>query len=79
MKVKFKREFARQLRLAIAAAVGFIIAFSWRNFVFELTRNWIKAISSITNTNIVNFTSSMLITILGVLIILASSRLLKSS
>ncbi|PIN77803.1 hypothetical protein COV15_01265 [Candidatus Woesearchaeota archaeon CG10_big_fil_rev_8_21_14_0_10_34_12] len=77
MMVKFKKELIRQLRVAIAAAIGFVIAFSWRNFVFELTKNWVKAISTMTNTNFINFTSSMLITIIGVILIIISSKILE--
>ncbi len=33
MASKFKKEFKKQIRLAIAASVGFIIAYSWRDFI----------------------------------------------
>ncbi|MEK6817685.1 MAG: hypothetical protein AABX80_02680, partial [Nanoarchaeota archaeon] len=33
----FKKEFKRQARLALVAAVGFIIAFAWKDFVFKVT------------------------------------------
>jgi len=76
-KSKFGVEFKRQMRLAIAAAIGFIIAFSWRDFIFELTRNWIINLELSTNIHLINLTSSILITIFGVFLIVLSSRLLE--
>ncbi len=77
MKKKFKEELKRQIRFAIAAAVGFIIAFAWRNFIFELTREWVVKISIFAGANLINFFSSLVITVLGVVIIIISSRLLR--
>jgi len=76
-KTKFKEEFRKQLRLAIAAAVGFIIAYSWRDFIIELSKDTINAITATMNIHLINLASSLLITFLGVLIILFTSKMLK--
>ena len=76
-KQKFKVEFRKQLRLAFAAAVGFIIAFSWRNFIFELTRDWVIAISTFLSPNLINLVTSLIITFFGVLVIWFSSKVFK--
>lgn len=72
----FKREFKRQIRLALAAAVGFIIAFAWKDFVLKLTGD---ALSKFLELNPIMsvLLISIVVTFLGVLIILISSKLLK--
>ncbi len=73
---KFKKEFKKQIKLAIAAAVGFVIAFAWRDFILKLTGealNKFLELSPITSALLI----SICITIIGVLIILISSKLLK--
>jgi prolipoprotein diacylglyceryltransferase len=74
---KFKKEIKKQLRVAISAAIGFIIAFSWRNFIFELTRNKLLQLSVLTNIHLIGFISSILITFVGVILILISSKILQ--
>jgi Na+/H+ antiporter NhaC len=79
MKIKhrFKREFKRQVRLAIAAAIGFLIAYAWRDTIFNLTEDLVQSISSTMSTYLINFTSSLIITLVGVGLILLTSRLLE--
>ncbi|MDP2672302.1 MAG: DUF5654 family protein [Nanoarchaeota archaeon] len=74
--VNFKREFRKQLRLALAAAVGFIIAFAWKDFVLKLTGD---ALSKFLELNPITsaLAISIVITLIGVLIIWISSKLLK--
>nr|MBI4156800.1 hypothetical protein [Candidatus Woesearchaeota archaeon] len=74
--VNFKREFRKQLRLALAAAVGFIIAFAWKDFVLKLTGD---ALSKFLELNPITsaLAIAIVITLIGVLIILMSSRVLK--
>ena len=38
MLKKFKKELKRQIRTALTAAIGFIIAFSWRDYILTLTQ-----------------------------------------
>jgi len=74
--VNFKREFRKQLRLALAAAVGFIIAFAWKDFVFKLTGN---ALSKFLELNPITsaLAIAIVVTFVGILIILISSKILK--
>lgn len=76
-KKRFKKEFKRQLRLAIAAAIGFTIAFSWRDFIINLSKDWVSSLHLFLNVNLINLSSSLLITTLGVLLIVLSSRILE--
>ena len=76
MGKSFKKEFKKQIRLAIAAAVGFIIAFAWRDFVLRLTGETLDKfleLNPITSALLI----SICITVIGILIISISSRTLK--
>ena len=74
---KFKQEFRKQTRIAIAAAIGFIIAFTWRDYIIFLAKDIIdKFVNSFTpaTSGLIN---ALFITLVGVLIIIISSRILK--
>lgn len=73
----FKREFKRQIKYAIAAAVGFLIAFAWRDSVYNATNELIEKFTSSAQHILAEVYTSIIITIVGVLIIIASSRLLR--
>jgi multisubunit Na+/H+ antiporter MnhB subunit len=73
----FKREFKRQVKYAIAAAVGFIIAFAWRDAIYNSTRTIIEKFTESSKDILINFYTSIFITIIGVLIIIISSKLLR--
>lgn len=72
----FKKEFKRQIRLALAAAVGFVIAFAWKDFVLKITGDALSRFLEL-NPIISALSISIVITLFGVLIILISSRILK--
>jgi len=76
-KKSFRKEFKRQVKYAIMAAVGFIIAFAWRDAIINSTRQIVEKFEATTKTIGVEISTSILITIVGVLIILISSRLLR--
>jgi len=73
----YKNEFKKQLRLAIAAAIGFTIAFAWRNVIFDSTYQLIQTLNEKTTIFQTQFTTSLIITVIGVLLILLFSKLLK--
>jgi len=75
---KFKKEFKKQLRLAIAAAIGFLIAYSWREFVFNLTTGFVSSLYDKLGPHIVDLASSVIITFIGVLVIIGTSKLLEN-
>ena len=77
MPTKFKKEFKKQIRLAIAAAIGFIIAYSWREFIVGVITSKVGDITKVNNLNIINLTSAFVLTLMGVIIILITSSLLK--
>lgn len=77
-KRTFRREFKRQLRLAIVAAIGFTVAFAWRNAVYDAFQNWVARILDITPQHYTTETYTALgITLFGVLAIFITSRILR--
>ena len=77
MVSKFKKEFKKQIRLAIAASVGFIIAYSWRDFIVVSVKSLVGENFFINNQNIINLSSALILTFIGVVIIFISSKILK--
>jgi hypothetical protein len=74
---KFRGELKRQSRLAIAAAIGFLIAFSWRDTILTVTEKYVQVLTTMNGLVHVKLVSSIVVTIIGVLIILLSSRILE--
>lgn len=75
-KKSFKQEFKSQLRLAIAAAVGFTIAFAWKDYVLFQANDSIQKLA-ILAPYFSRFLGALLITLMGVIIILISSKVIR--
>jgi hypothetical protein len=75
MLSKFRKELKKQVRMALTAAIGFIIAFSWRDYLMSITQNWLSNLGSLTDS-IVLF-SAIFLTFVGVVLILLTSKLLQ--
>ena len=73
----FKKEFKRQLKYAIAAAVGLMIAYSWKEAIWNSAEEIVEKIVDNAKMSISNISTAVFITIIGVVIILVSSRLLR--
>lgn len=76
-KRSFRKELKRQLRYAIAAACGFIIIFSWKDAIWTFTKDIVERLEETTKIASTNILAALIISIIGVLIILISSKLLK--
>ena len=74
----FKKEFKRQIKMAIVAAVGFTIAFSWRQAIFDTFQSFVVRFLDVQPDHYLseNYTA-LAITLAGVLIIFATSKLLR--
>lgn len=75
-KKKFWKEVKRQTRLAIAAAIGFIIAFAWKDYILRLAGSVFEDIS-LTLPTTSKFLTALILTLIGVGLIFISSRLLE--
>jgi hypothetical protein len=73
----FKKEFRRQIRLAVVAAIGFTVAFAWRNAIYTSTQNLIRQLVESTGTVFNETFTALLITLLAVIVIFITSKILK--
>jgi len=77
-KRSFKQEFKKQIRFAVTAAIGFIIAFSWREAVFDM---FLNLTSRLLDLSIDHYSTKIytatIITVFGVLLIFFTSKILK--
>jgi len=72
-----KKEFRRQLRLLIIITLGFTIAFTWRQTIFDLSFVFVAFLTNIQNNTTLSILSSILITIVSVGLIYVTSYWLK--
>jgi len=73
----FKQEFKRQIRLAVTAAIGFIIAFAWRDAIMTWFNSFVSLITKIPADQIPLSITAITATIFGVILIVITSKLLK--
>lgn len=74
----YKKELKKQLRLAITAAIGFTIAYGWRNAIYDSMQNYVaRALDVMPNHYLTEVYTAIALTIVGVLILVPTSRLLS--
>jgi len=76
---RFKKEFRRQIRMLIIITLGFTIAFTWRQTVFDLSQNFVQFITSIKNSSILSILTSVFITLISILLIYLTSYYLRNN
>ena len=76
---KFKGEFKRQLRLLIIMALGFTIAFTWRQTIFDISQTFVHLITNIENSTALTILTSSFITLFSLGLIYLTSYFLKDS
>lgn len=76
-KKSFKKEFKRQIKYAIAAAVGFTIAFAWKDSIYNAINDIVERFSESARHVISGIYTAIIVTVIGVLIIILSSKLLR--
>ena len=77
-KRSFKQEFKKQIRFAITAAIGFTIAFSWREAVFDLFLNFTSRILDLSVEHYsTKIYTAISVTLFGVILIFFTAKLLK--
>jgi hypothetical protein len=78
VRKSFKKEFKRQIKFAIIAAVGFTIAFAWRDAVFTSVLNYVSKILDVAPSHfLTEIYTAITITVLGVIVILITSKIFK--
>jgi len=74
---RFKKEFRRQMRMLIVVTLGFTIAFTWRQTVFDIFKELVQFITNIQNSASLSILTSFMITIFSIFLIYMTSHLLK--
>jgi len=78
VKRSFKKEFRRQIRLAILAAIGFTIAFAWKRAIFDSFQSFVTRFLDVPVGHYLSETyTAIAITLVGVLLIFISSKILR--
>ncbi len=72
---KYKNEFRKQMRSFIVFTLGFTIAFSWRETIFDGSKNFIKWLTGTSNSG--SFGASIFITLVSILLIFMTTNWLK--
>jgi hypothetical protein len=73
----FRKELKNEARMFIVVAVALSIAFAWRQTLFEIALAAVNSIFTPDGEIKASMMASTLITIVGILIILLSSKILK--
>lgn len=73
----FKKEFKKQIRFAIMAAIGFIIAFAWRDAIYNSSSYIVDKFIDAAEVVLSEIYTAIFITIVGVLFLLFTSKLLR--
>jgi len=77
-KRSFRKEFKRQIRLALVAAIGFTIAFAWRNAVFDAFQSFVARFLDVAPDHYLSeLYTAIVITLFGVILIFITSKLLQ--
>lgn len=74
---RFHDEFRKQVRLLIVMTLGFTIAFTWRQTVFDVSQTFVKFITNIQDSSSLSIITSTFITLSSIIIIYIASRWLK--
>lgn len=77
-KRSFRQEFKKQIRFAVTAAIGFTIAFAWREAVFDMFLNFTSRIFDLQLEHYsTKIYTAIAVTLFGVILIFLTSKLLK--
>ena len=76
-KTRFKHEFRKQARMLILFTLGFTIAFTWRETLFDISQRLVEAVTNIKNSNSLSILTSTFITVLSLAVIYVTSHMLK--
>jgi|TARA_Y100000034_G_C6876281_1_gene400814 hypothetical protein len=76
---RFENEFRRQLRLLIVLTLGFTIAFTWRQTLFDASQALVQLIIDVKGSTSLSILTSTFITIISILLIYLTAHFLKEN
>ena len=74
---KFKKEFRKQIRMLIIVTLGFTMAFTWRQTIFDASQSIVQFFLDVQSSTTLSILTSLLITILSIFLIYLTTHLLK--
>ncbi len=79
MKVgkRFRNEFRRQIRMLIIVTLGFTIAFTWRQTIFDASQSIVIFFTNVQNSTYLSILTSLFITIICVCLVYLTAHFLK--
>ena len=75
----FKNEFRKQIRMLIIVTLGFTIAFTWRQTIFDASQALVKFFTDVQGSTALSVLTSLFITIVAVLLIYIAAHYLKDN
>jgi len=75
---QFKREFRRQIRLLVLITLGFTIAFTWRQTVFDASQAFVQFVTNVQDSTMSSILTSTFITLVSITLIYITAHLLKN-
>ncbi|MCF7910765.1 hypothetical protein K9L16_03770 [Candidatus Pacearchaeota archaeon] len=76
---RYKKEFKRQIRMLIIITLGFTIAFTWRQTIFDLSQSFVNLILHTQNSPLSSVLTSIFLTVLSLTLILFTAHLLQDN
>ena len=76
-EISARMEFRRQLKLLIIIALGFTIAFSWRQTIFDSVQFLVLLFTNIENLATASIVTSLIITLISLIFVYITSQLLQ--
>ena len=77
-KRSFRLEVRRQMRLAIASAIGFTIAYGWKEAIFDGMERQVARLLEVAPDHFLTHTyTATILTLIGVLLIFVTARVLR--
>jgi len=74
---KFKKEFRKQVRFLIVITLGFTIAFTWRQTIFDISQTMMQFFTKTQSSTLLSILTSVFITLLSLFFIYLASYFLK--
>jgi hypothetical protein len=74
---RFEREFKKQIRLLVIVTLGFTIAFTWRQTIFDLSQSLVSFFIELKSNSALSILTSIFITLVSILIIYLTAHFLK--
>ncbi|MBS3076533.1 hypothetical protein J4481_02210 [Candidatus Pacearchaeota archaeon] len=74
---RFKNEFRNQIRSVIIITLGFTIAFTWRQTLFDISQAFVQLLIHIENPTTSSILTSTFMTIVAILLIYGTSYWLR--